>query len=316
MGLTELFKKVSGLVKQRAATATGALRRVVSRVRRRLPTARAAARRVRREARRGARAAARVARRGARAARAAARGVSVVPGARVVRGVKFAARGARLTTPVGIGLTALTFAPEIIKGARRAIPFIRRVGVKALAFLGGKGLATAAVTAGAAGAVVGIVSNQNPNQNVPRPGLDDSTTPGAPSAPSVPGESTAPPGTGILPGAAPNGGGIILPGAPRPTTRRPITAAKRRTARRKARKVTPRRRISKAARRRRRKAVKVSRRKAHKATISRDIVHKPGKRGISLKAIRASIASPNTPPQLKKGLRKLLKKRVAHEHKR
>lgn len=54
--------------------------------------------------------------------------------------------------------------------------------------------------------------------------------------------------------------------------------------------------------------------RAHKATIrgALDIAHKVGKKGISLKTIRASIASPRTPEQLKRGLRKLLRKKSAH----
>jgi len=47
----------------------------------------------------------------------------------------------------------------------------------------------------------------------------------------------------------------------------------------------------------------------HRVKSGLDIIHKRKKRGISLKAIRASIASPRTPPQLKQGLRKLLRKR-------
>jgi len=39
-----------------------------------------------------------------------------------------------------------------------------------------------------------------------------------------------------------------------------------------------------------------------------DIIHVGKGRGISLKAVRASIASPKTPEPLKRGLRKLLKK--------
>jgi len=52
-------------------------------------------------------------------------------------------------------------------------------------------------------------------------------------------------------------------------------------------------------------------RRVHKHRVKRglDIIHRGKKRGISLKAIRASIASPKTPEPLKRGLRKLLRKR-------
>lgn len=48
----------------------------------------------------------------------------------------------------------------------------------------------------------------------------------------------------------------------------------------------------------------------HRVTSGLDRVHRKGKKGISLKAIRASIASPKTPLPLKRGLRKLLRKRT------
>jgi len=52
-------------------------------------------------------------------------------------------------------------------------------------------------------------------------------------------------------------------------------------------------------------------RKTHKHRVRSglDRVHRKGRKGISLKAIRASIASPNTPEPLKRGLRKLLRKK-------
>lgn len=73
-----------------------------------------------------------------------------------------------------------------------------------------------------------------------------------------------------------------------------------------------------AVRRIKRAKVRVGRFKPRKHTVRRvhkhrrvglDIIHRGKKRGISLKAIRAAIASPKTPPQLKRGLRKLLKKK-------
>lgn len=58
--------------------------------------------------------------------------------------------------------------------------------------------------------------------------------------------------------------------------------------------------------------------KTHKSRIPKglDIIHKPKKRGISLKAIRGALRSPRTPPQLKKGLRRLLKQKSKHTHRK
>jgi len=50
----------------------------------------------------------------------------------------------------------------------------------------------------------------------------------------------------------------------------------------------------------------------HRKKRALDVIHRgKKKRSISLKAIRGAIASPRTPPHLKKGLRKLLKKRAS-----
>lgn len=61
----------------------------------------------------------------------------------------------------------------------------------------------------------------------------------------------------------------------------------------------------------RRKTVSRAHRGVHKHRVKKglDVIHKGKKKGISLKTIRAAIASPKTPPHLKKGLRKLLRKR-------
>ena len=63
---------------------------------------------------------------------------------------------------------------------------------------------------------------------------------------------------------------------------------------------------------RRRRVVHRKTRRVHKHRVRKglDIIHRGKKRGISLKAIRASIASPRTPEPLKRGLRKLLRKRA------
>ena len=61
----------------------------------------------------------------------------------------------------------------------------------------------------------------------------------------------------------------------------------------------------------RRKRVSRAHARVHKHRVHEglDIIHKGRKKGISLKTIRAAITSPKTPPHLKKGLRKLLRKR-------
>lgn len=72
-----------------------------------------------------------------------------VSGARIRRGVRFAARGARLTTPTGLALTAAAFLPEILRGAR-ALP---RVFARGVAFFGGRQVVAAAGAGGVAGAL-------------------------------------------------------------------------------------------------------------------------------------------------------------------
>ena len=82
------------------------------------------------------------------------RGVTVSAG-RARRGVRFAARATRLTSPVGIGLTAVAFAPEIVKGVRIAG---RALG-RGVAFFGGRQIATAAGAGGVAG-IAGALSTR------------------------------------------------------------------------------------------------------------------------------------------------------------
>jgi len=79
-----------------------------------------------------------------------------VRGARTVRGVRFAARATRLLTPAGIGLTAVSFAPEILRGLRSARRIIAPAIARGIAFFGGRQLATAA----GAGAVAGTLSSR------------------------------------------------------------------------------------------------------------------------------------------------------------
>lgn len=107
--------------------------------------------------------------------------------------------------------------------------------------------------------------------------------------------------TGLIGGTV-LGGGLIV--AQR-ISRRRKPKAKRALARR--RRARPRARL----RGRRFQPRKHTVRRVHKhRRKGLDIIHRGKKRGISLKAIRASIASPKTPPQLKTGLRKLLRKKA------
>lgn len=124
MGLIDKLRRVGGIIKNRLASAVGALR-------------------------------------------TAARGVTV-SGTRVRRGIRFGARAARLTSPVGIGLTAIGFGPEIIRGVRTAGRFVAPAIGRGIAFFGGRQAATAA----AAGGVAGILSSRRSGRVVrPSAGL-------------------------------------------------------------------------------------------------------------------------------------------------
>lgn len=94
-----------------------------------------------------------------------------------------------------------------------------------------------------------------------------------------------------------------------------VVAGVRKRRKTKARARAPRRRMKRrTTRRRRRVNLQPRKHKTRRTHVHRrkglDIVHKGKKRGISLKAIRASIASPRTPAPLKRGLRKLLRRRT------
>lgn len=104
MGLIDKLRRAGGIIKNRFASAVGALRGV-------------------------------------------ARGVTVGVPTRVRRGVRFGVRAGRLTSPVGLGLTAVAFAPEIARGVRVAG---RAIG-RGVAFFGGRQVVTAAAAGGVAG---------------------------------------------------------------------------------------------------------------------------------------------------------------------
>lgn len=97
------------------------------------------------------------------------------------------------------------------------------------------------------------------------------------------------------------GGGLIV--AQRITKRRKRVGRKRR-------KITRGVHIHRVRHVHRPKRHRVRRVHKHRVKHGLDIIHRGKKRGISLKAIRASIASPKTPEPLKRGLRKLLRKRA------
>jgi len=107
MGFIDRLRRAGGIVKNRLASAVGALR-------------------------------------------GAAAGTTV-RGARTFRGVRFAARATRLLTPAGLGLTAVSFAPEIVRGVRAAGRFIAPALARGIAFFGGRQVVTAAGAGGVAG---------------------------------------------------------------------------------------------------------------------------------------------------------------------
>lgn len=78
-----------------------------------------------------------------------------VSGTKLRRGVRFAARGARLTSPVGIGLTAVSFAPEIARGVRAGVRAAPKIFARGVAFFGGRQVVSAAAAGGVAGVLGG-----------------------------------------------------------------------------------------------------------------------------------------------------------------
>jgi len=153
MALLDLLRKTSGLIKNRAASAVGALRTTrVGRV-----------------------------------------------------GISFARR-----TPVGLAITAATFGPQIARGIRTAGGFLRTAAGKAIAFLGGRQVATA----GVAGFITGII----PGQFTPLP-------PGQPERPTSPGEN----------GPGPTGNGPRAPTKPKTAAEKARAAARKKAAARRKR---------------------------------------------------------------------------------
>lgn len=87
----------------------------------------------------------------------ALKGVTVSAG-RARRGVRFAARATRLTSPVGIGLTALSFGPEILRGAGAAGRFLQRAVPRGIAFVSGQRVVSGIAGGLGAGAVAGGIA--------------------------------------------------------------------------------------------------------------------------------------------------------------
>lgn len=109
MGLIDNLRRVGGIVKNRLASAVGAIR-------------------------------------------TQARAISV----RVPRSLRLTARAARLTSPLGIGITAATFAPSIVRFVRRGLTPARQAVTRGIAFVGGQRV----VTAAGAGGIVGALSSR------------------------------------------------------------------------------------------------------------------------------------------------------------
>lgn len=123
MGLIDKLRRAGGIVKNRLASAVGALR-------------------------------------------TAARGVTV-SGTRLRRGVRFGARAARLTSPVGIGLTAVSFAPEIVRGVRAAGRFLQRAIPRGAAFFATRRIIGATAGGATAAGVVGVLQSRKSGQPAP-----------------------------------------------------------------------------------------------------------------------------------------------------
>lgn len=109
MGLVDKLRRAGGIVKNRLASATSAIR-------------------------------------------TQARAISV----RIPRSLRFTARAARLTSPLGIAITGATFAPQIVRGIKTAAAFVGPSIRKGVAFFGGRQV----VQAAGAGGVVGVLTGR------------------------------------------------------------------------------------------------------------------------------------------------------------
>lgn len=155
-----------------------------------------------------------------------------VGAARTRRGVRFAARATRLTTPLGLGLTAVSFGPEIVRGVRTAGRFLQRAIPRGVAFVGGRRVVSGIAGGGGAGVVAGLITRKS--GGVQRPSdFGDPSLQSRPNGPSV------------------------------TRVRRRPTAKRKPTTRRKAR-VTKRRARRKVTRKRKRRTHASPRHRGHK----------------------------------------------------
>jgi len=165
----------------------------------------------------------------------ALKGVTI-GGARTRGGIRIAARATRLTSPLGIGLTAVSFAPEIVRGVKAAGRFLQRAVPRGVAFVGGQRVVSGVVGGAGAGAVAAVVSRKN----------------GVPARPSDFGD----PSLQSRPRAV-----------PRKTTTRRVTTNGRRTTKARKRKAPTRRKVTRkrrVTRKRKRRTHRSPRHKGHK----------------------------------------------------
>lgn len=98
-----------------------------------------------------------------------------VGGGRTIRGVRFAARATRLTSPVGLGLTAFSFAPQIAAGVRTAGRFLQRAIPRGVAFVGGQRVVSGIAGGAGAGVIAGGITGRS-SGGVTRPSDDPSVS--------------------------------------------------------------------------------------------------------------------------------------------
>jgi len=107
------------------------------------------------------------------------------------------------------------------------------------------------------------------------------------------------------------GGSSLLPGGTTTTTRRKTSTRRKKSSTKRSKEATKHVHHKRKVHHHHHK-----KEEPHKATVTKglDKVHKTGKKGVSLKMIRAMLKSPNTPPQLKKYWAKKLREKSKHSH--
>lgn len=114
--------------------------------------------------------------------------VSVRVPARLGRLAIRAPRAVGLATPLGAGLTAATFAPELFRAGRAIGRVLRRAVPRGIAFFAGRRIVTAAAGGGVAGAAAGVLSRRSgkvvrPSDVAILPTARPRERPGAPTRP-------------------------------------------------------------------------------------------------------------------------------------